>query len=91
MLGIIIAFVLGIIISGVGIVPYHFYRHLDKVLTGILLILLFGMGLNIGLDEKITGNILELGKTAFLISAGSVIGSVLLAWYFGKLIYGEKK
>jgi hypothetical protein len=52
---------------------------------------LFGMGLNIGLDENITGNIFNLGKTAFLISAASVLGSVLVAWYFGKWIYGEKK
>lgn len=91
MWGIIAAFVLGIIISAVGVVPYHFYRHLDKVLTVILLVLLFGMGLNIGLDENITGNIFNLGKTAFLISAASVLGSVLVAWYFGKWIYGEKK
>ncbi len=91
MWGIIAAFVLGIIISAVGIIPYHFYRHLDKILTAILLVLLFGMGLNIGLDENITGNIFNLGKTAFLISGGSVLGSVVVAWYFGKWIYGEKK
>ncbi len=91
MLGIIIAFVLGIIISASGIIPFHFYRHLDKVLTGILLVLLFGMGLNIGLDKKIIGNILELGKTAFLISGASVLGSIIMAWYFGKWIYGEKR
>ncbi len=91
MLGIITAFVLGIIISALKIIPFHFYRHIGKVLTAILLILLFGMGLNIGLDEKIIGNILDLGKTAFLISLGSVLGSVLLAWYFGRWIYGEKK
>jgi len=91
MAGIITAFVLGIIISALGVIPFHFYRHLDKVLTGILLVLLFGMGLNIGLDEKIITNIVGLGKTAFLISAGSVIGSVLAAWYLGRWIYGEKR
>lgn len=91
MLGIIAAFVLGIIISAIGIIPFHFYRHIGKVLTGILLILLFGMGLNIGLDEHIIGNIMGLGRTAFLISGFSVLGSVLLAWYFGRWIYGEKK
>lgn len=91
MLGIIGAFVLGIMISALKIIPFHFYEHVGKILTGILLILLFGMGLNIGMDDQITGNILELGKTAFLISAASVLGSVLLAWYFARWVYGEKK
>ena len=91
MAGIFIAFTIGIIISGTGKVPEKMYRNIDRILTVILVFLLFGMGLNIGLDKDILQNILSLGKVAFFISFSAVLGSVVFAWIFGKMIFGERR
>lgn len=91
MFPILAAFLAGILVSGFKLLPFHFYQHLNKLLMLVLVILLFGMGLSIGMDEDITSNIFKLGRTAFLISAASIAGSLLFAWYFGPFIFTEKK
>ncbi len=89
MFTIIFAFLAGILISGFKLLPYHFYQYLNKLLIGVLLVLLFGMGLSIGMDKDIAENIFGLGKTAFLISAASIAGSLLFAWIFAPYIFKE--
>lgn len=91
MFSIIVAFMAGILISGFKFLPYHFYQHLNKLLMLVLLILLFGMGLSIGMDKDIANNIFSLGKTAFLISAASIAGSLLFAWFFAPYIFTESE
>lgn len=90
MAGIMLAFLAGILISAAGLVPRKIHKKVDLLMIIVLVFLLFGMGLNIGIDPDIVGNIAELGKTAFLISLASVIGSVIFVWYFGKMIFGGK-
>ncbi len=89
MAGIMIAFLIGIVLSALGWVPEQIHKRVDLLLIIVLVFLLFGMGLNIGMDETIVQNIFELGKTAFFISLASVFGSVIFVWYFGKMIFGD--
>lgn len=52
----------------------------EKLITGVIYLLLFLMGIPIGANETIIKNLLTLGLNAFLIAIGGIAGSVLLAW-----------
>ncbi len=51
-------------------------RHLEKITFYSVLALLFFLGLSVGANELIIGNLHALGLKAFLISAAAVLGSV---------------
>ncbi|MGL4293583.1 MAG: LysO family transporter [Bacteroidales bacterium] len=56
-----------------------------KIIFPIVLILLFLMGITIGLNDEIIMNINRLGKEALIITAGAIAGTLLgaaLIWHF---------
>ena len=89
MLAIIMAFTLGILLSGFRLLPGFLYRFLDPLLLGTVALLLFGMGLNIGMSPEILGNLPRLGGIALVISAAAILGSVVFIWRFGRYFFGD--
>lgn len=60
-------------------------RHLGKVISVLIWLLLFLLGVEVGGDERIVKGIASLGAEAVIISLAGVLGSVILAlalWKF---------
>lgn len=62
----------------------------DKVSITILL-MLFTLGLSVGMQDAVIGNLLNLGIMAFVIAAACVAGSVLLTGYLSRLAERRQK
>ena len=52
----------------------------DKIMTALVVILLFLMGYFLGSDKLLVKKLIIAGRNALLISIGSVLGSVLLSF-----------
>jgi uncharacterized membrane protein YbjE (DUF340 family) len=52
----------------------------EKLITGVIYLLLFLLGIPIGANETIIKNLLTLGLNASLVAFGGIAGSALLAW-----------
>ena len=59
-------------------------KRLDNVMTVIIWLLLFLLGVEAGSDERIIRWIGTLGVEALFISVGGFVGSVVLAWLLWK-------
>lgn len=58
-------------------------RKVDLAVTWSVYLLLFLLGISVGINEDITGNFSRIGYKAFWLTVGAVGGSILLA----KLVY----
>lgn len=65
-------------------------RHLGKVISMLIWLLLFLLGLEVGGDERIVKGIASLGIEAVAISVAGVLGSVILALALWKLSFRKK-
>ena len=63
---------------------FHLAGHVSSV---SVLDLLFLLGLSVGANEAITGNMVEVGLQALLLSLAGIGGSVLLAWTLYRLVF----
>ena len=81
--------ILGILFLGL-IIGYIFRdklneNFLNKVVMLFIYILLFFMGVNIGMEAEIVSNLTTFGWQALLLSIGSIVGSIfviLLVYHF---------
>lgn len=62
----------------------------DKLTMWSIYLLLFLMGISIGANRTIVGNMANLGVTALIITVGGVLGSLLVAW-IGYRIWFKKR
>ena len=64
-----------------------------KIQTLWLIILIFSMGVGIGNNKEVIGNLPKLGGQAFVFALLSVAGSVIFVFIFSKIFLerGEKK
>ena len=60
----------------------------SRVVTVLIWILLFMLGVEVGADRRITGNVLTLGLDALAVAAGSVVG--LFSWVMWRMVRGEE-
>ena len=61
-------------------------KFLPRLITTIIWVLLFFLGLEIGSDPDVISNFSSLGVTALTISVLSVIGSIMASWILWKFI-----
>lgn len=61
----------------------------SRVVTALIWILLFMLGVEVGADRRITGNVLALGLDALAVAAGSVVG--VCAVLVGDVAYGARR
>lgn len=69
-----------------GVVVGYIFRHrsltlLPKVITSLILVLLFILGIEVGSNEAIVTNLHSLGVEAVIITLLSVLGSVVGALF----------
>jgi uncharacterized membrane protein YbjE (DUF340 family) len=81
-----------------GIVLGYFIRNRsplvmlnDKLITWAIYFLLFVLGISIGANETIMKSLPALGLKALAITAGGVIGSILLAWITYQTFFKNKE
>lgn len=59
-----------------------------RIVTFIIWLLLFLLGVEVGSDPSVVGGLATLGWSAFLFFAGSTGGSILLAWLLWRFVRG---
>lgn len=57
-----------------------FLKWIDKATLLAVFVLLFLMGVAIGANEQVMRELSHVGKSALLVTLGSVTGSILMAW-----------
>lgn len=84
---VIIGSVVGGFLLGYFILPDSFFSYLDIISTYALAVLLFGVGLDIGLNREVLKQVKTLGWQIlflpFLVAVGSIGGAFLVALCFG--------
>lgn len=66
------------------------FAFLDKVLTGIITVMVFIMGLKMGADEEVISSLGTIGLQAALITAVSVGGSILFVMISRKILHLDR-
>lgn len=60
---------------------------IHPLITGLIWILLFLLGIEVGGNEKVINGLYTLGLEALVLTLISTLGSVLCAWILWKKIY----
>ncbi len=79
-----------IILFITGIIAGRFFRNrdsarkwIDILVTWAVYILLFLLGISVGINDKIINDFSRIGYTSVLLTIGAVLGSIILA----KIVY----
>lgn len=74
--------VIGFMVLG-GVVGFLFrkreFKNISKILTGIIVLLLFLLGVEVGGNPQIVSGLTTLGMEAFIITVAAVLGSAIAA------------
>ena len=86
--------VIGIMFAGIGI-GYLMRRQslswINKVITILIWLLLFLLGIEVGHNEQIIRSLPTLGMEAFIIALVCVLGSCIAAWALWKYANQRKE
>jgi len=81
-----IGLILGYVLSN----RTKFILFSNKATTLIIYMLLFFLGIGVGLNKTIVYNLANIGLQAILITFGAMLGSLILAYITYKLFFIEK-
>ena len=84
MLKIVVVLLSGIV-SGI-LLRRHPVRILPKIIMLLVWILLFLIGVEVGSDPRIIGNLHDLGLEALILTAAGLSGSMVAAWTLWRAI-----
>ncbi len=79
-----------------GIVAGYFARklpqtkHVGSVISPIIMLLLFFLGVSVGANEQVVTNFGTIGLDALAITLGATAGSVLCAWLVHSTFFRRK-
>ncbi len=82
---------MGILIGFKGMSHKKILDRMDKLQLGVLVVLLFVMGVRIGADDKVVIQVGNLGLKALIITLFAVAFSVLFVWLLRKFRKIDKK
>ncbi|MGI6573054.1 MAG: LysO family transporter [Fermentimonas sp.] len=84
---------IGFMLAG-GVVGYLFrkkeFKHISKIITGLIWLLLFILGVEVGSNPRIVSGLTAMGVEALMITAAAVIGSAIAALLLWRQI-GKKE
>ncbi len=60
-----------------------------RLITIAIWVLLFLLGIAVGLNDAILNNLDTIGLQAFILSIGGVVGSVVLAWVVYRFFFSK--
>ena len=88
---VLILMTLGILLGIViGKLP-KLLKVIDRLITYAIYLLLFLLGVSVGINDKIIENLDDIGVKALLVTLGAVAGSVLLLWILYKTAFISKQ
>ena len=84
--------VLLVMLSGIfiGFAVNRFPRLLkinDRLISGVIYVLLFLLGISVGLNKTIIQNLDKIGVQAIIITVGAISGSVFILWLLYKFMF----
>lgn len=85
--------IIGFMLSGMLLGFLQRKKQLSKisrVITILIWLLLFLLGIEVGNNEQIIKGIHTLGLEAFILTIGGLLGSVIAAWILWKILYKKK-
>ncbi|NSW75202.1 MAG: LysO family transporter [Candidatus Atribacteria bacterium] len=92
---IVIALFLGFLLGTIKYVPRKIVNLRNALINGGVLLLVFGMGINIGANSQITRNLKAIGFRALVLallsSLGGMLGAFLMERYFQKAMKEESQ
>lgn len=85
-----------ILIMAAGITTGHLLRNrntkwLQKVITLLIWVLLFMLGVESGSNREIINGFTTLGAEAFVLTICGLVGSIFLSWVLWKIISKSRK
>lgn len=85
---------IGIMFVGMGLGyllrKVNIFQSLNSLILLTVCVLLFVMGLGVGVNKLIMNSLLTLGIQAFLLAFGATLGSVLAAWAVYHFFFKQK-
>lgn len=85
--------IIGLMLAGILLGCFLRGRNLKKirkVITVLIWLLLFILGMEVGGNERIMEGLRTIGREAFLLAIGGTLGSVVAAWGLWKILHGKK-
>ncbi len=89
MLSIFAFIILGIVV-GYFLRNSNLVKHIGTLLTLVIMILLFFLGISVGGNKQLVNNFVNIGWDAFLLTIGGTLGSVLCAWWVYRKFFKDK-
>ncbi|MEX1382945.1 LysO family transporter [Lutibacter sp.] len=90
MIPVLLLMTIGLIIGYVLRNKIKFILISNKATTLIIYMLLFLLGIGVGLNKTIVSNMTNIGLQAILITFGAVLGSLIFAYITYKLFFIQK-
>lgn len=59
----------------------------DRLISWAIFLLLFLLGISVGLNETIIQNLAKIGRQAIVITLGAIAGSVLSLWFVYRFFF----
>ena len=85
-----------LVIMAVGMVIGYLLRQkqaifavIDRIVMAVIFLLLFVLGISVGLNETVVGSIHIIGVKAVVLTLGAVTGSISCCWLAWKLLFTE--
>ncbi len=73
----LITLTIGILIGSKNLLEKSIVKNLDRIQTVSILLLLFIMGVNIGMSKEVVASFAVIGKQALILAIFSIIFSIL--------------
>lgn len=64
-------------------------RTADRIMNWSIYLLLFLLGLSVGVNETIIRNIHTIGVKALILTAGAILGSVIASYIVNRLFFRD--
>lgn len=87
---VLIIMILGMVTGFVLRKNGNLFHYIDKIIMGTIFLLLFCLGLSVGLNDQVIHNFHLIGLNAFLLTTGAISGSVILSWVLYRLFFRRK-
>jgi uncharacterized membrane protein YbjE (DUF340 family) len=64
-------------------------RTADRIMNWTIYLLLFLLGLSVGVNETIIRNIHTIGVRALILTAGAIVGSVIVSYIVSRFFFRD--
>lgn len=91
MITVLVIMIIGMICGYLLKEKKNFLRLSEKLTSSIIFLLLFMLGIGVGLNKKVISSIDTIGWQAAAITVGAILGSLIFAYITYQLFFTLKK